>query len=121
MNFEWSSSDVATMTLTIYPTNITLNKAASRYFENVSYVMLGIDKEAKKIGIKPITKEDINNNIYPKDRMHRISLGSSYARICNKNFINDLAQFFNLDFEKNQNYKIQVTYDVIHSIMVGSF
>jgi hypothetical protein len=52
--------------------------------------------------------------------MHRISIGSSYARISNKNFINDLAEFFNLDFNKNPNYKITVTYDVIHSIMIGS-
>ncbi len=121
MNFEWSSNDIATMTITIYPTNITLNKAASRYFESVGYVLLGIDKQSRKIGIKPVNKEEINDNIYPKDRLHKISIGNSYARVSNKNFINDLAEFFNLDFEKNPNYKIQATYDVIHSIMIGEF
>ena len=31
MNFEWSTNDIATMTVTIYETNLTLNKAACRF------------------------------------------------------------------------------------------
>ncbi len=121
MNFEWSCNDIATMSITIYPTNITLNKAASKYFENVGYVLLGIDKDEKKIGIKPVSKEDINNQIYPPEHLHRISIGNSYARISNKNFINELSQYFHLDFVSQPNYKINVSYDVIHAIMIGQF
>ena len=34
MNFEWSTNDIATMTVTIYETNLTLNKAACVHFED---------------------------------------------------------------------------------------
>ncbi|MFR2502211.1 MAG: hypothetical protein ACLS85_07040 [Coprobacillus cateniformis] len=47
MNFEWSTNDIATMTVTVYETNLTLNKAACAHFEDVNYVLLGIDKKNK--------------------------------------------------------------------------
>ena len=119
MNFEWSTNDIATMTLTVYETNLTLNKAACVHFEDVNYVLLGIDKESKQIGIKPISKQDIDDNLYPMSQLHRISLGKSYGRISNKSFVQDLCQVFKLDFDSNQCYKYKVTYDVIHHIMVA--
>lgn len=119
MNFEWSTNDIATMTLTIYETNLTLNKAACVHFEDVDYVLLGIDKNARQIGIKPITKQEIDDNIYPMSQLHRISLGKSYGRISNKSFVYDLSQVFGLDFNENQCYKYRVTYDLIHSILIA--
>ena len=119
MNFEWSTNDIATMSLSIYETNLTLNKAARAHFEDVNYVLLGIDKEARQIGIKPVTKQDIDDEIYPASQLHRISLGKSYGRISNKSFVYDLSQEFGLDFSENQCYKYRVTYDVVHSIMIA--
>lgn len=119
MKFEWSTNDIATMTLTVYETNLTLNKAACVHFEDVNYVMLGIDKESKKIGIKPVSKQEIDDNVYPASQLHRISLGKSYGRISNKSFVYDLSQVFGLDFSENQCYKYKVTYDVVHSIMIA--
>ncbi len=119
MNFEWSTNDIATKTLTIYETNLTLNKAACYHFEDVNFVLLGINKEDKQIGIKPVTKEDINNHVYPETQLHRISLGKSYGRISNKSFVEDLCQEFGLDFKKEQSYKYRVTFDVVHQIMIA--
>jgi len=119
MGFEWSTNDIATKTLTIYETNLTLNKAACYHFEDVNFVLLGIDKENRQIGIKPVTKDEINNQIYPVSQLHRISLGKSYGRISNKSFVEDLCQEFGLDFEKTQSYKYRVTFDVVHQIMIA--
>lgn len=119
MNFEWSTNDIATMTVTIYESNLTLNKAACVYFEDVNYVLLGIDKNARQIAIKPISKQDIDEGIYPKSQLHRISLGKSYGRISNKSFVYDLIQEFGLDFSKQQCYKYKVVYDVVHSMMIA--
>ena len=118
MNFEWSTNDIATMTVTIYETNLTLNKAACVHFEDVNYVLLGIDREARQIGIKPVTKQEIDENIYPKSQLHRISLGKSYGRISNKSFVLDLSEEFGLDFSKQQCYKLQATYDIVHGMMI---
>ena len=119
MNFEWSTNDIATKTLTIYETNLTLNKAACYHFEDVNFVLLGINKKDKQIGIKPVTKEDLNNNVYPETQIHRISLGKSYGRISNKSFVEDLCQEFGFDFKKEQSYKYRVTFDVVHQIMIA--
>ena len=43
MEFEWSTNDIAKKTVTIYSTNLTLNKAACRHFEEVDFVLLGIE------------------------------------------------------------------------------
>ena len=118
MNFEWSTNDIATMTVTIYETNLTLNKAACVHFEDVNDVLLGIDRTARQIGIKPVTKQEIDENIYPKSQLHRISLGKSYGRISNKSFVLDLSVEFDLDFSKQQCYKYKATYDIVHSIMI---
>ena len=105
MSFTWTTNEIASQTLTIYESNITLNKAACAHFEDVNYVLLGLDAKKRQIGIKPVTKEDINNNIYPKSQLHRISLGKSYGRISNKAFIEELAQYYTLDFKNEQCFK----------------
>lgn len=119
MSFEWSTSDVGTMTLTLYETNLTLNKAACEYFDTVDYVLLGIDTEERKIGIKPISNQDIDNEIYPMSQLHKISIGKSYGRISNKAFVQKVAEDFDLDFSKQQTYKYSLSYDVVHQIMIA--
>ncbi|MCD7809745.1 MAG: hypothetical protein LUH02_10400 [Erysipelotrichaceae bacterium] len=119
MSFKWSTNDISTMTLTIYETNLTLNKAASVHFEDVNFVLLGIDEEARQIGIKPISKEEIDEHIYNESQLHRFSHGKSYGRISNKSFVKDLSNAFGLKFDDNQCYKYTVTFDVVHSIMVA--
>lgn len=119
MNFEWSTNDIATKTLTIYETNLTLNKAACHHFEDVNYVLLGVDKENNQIGIKPVTKDDINNEIYPKSQLHRISIGKSYGRVSSKSFVEGLSHTFDLDFQNKQSYKLNVHFDVVHQILVA--
>ena len=119
MNFEWSTNEIAMKTLTFYETNLTLNKAACCHFEDVNYVLLGIDKQSKQIGIKPVSIEEINNHIYPESQLHRISLGKSYGRISSKSFVEDLSREIGLDFSKEQIFKFNVTFDVVHRIMVA--
>ena len=73
MSFKWTTNEIATLTITIYETNLTLNKAACRYFEEVTHVLLGFDDETNQIAIKPVTREEMNNDIYPASQFHRIS------------------------------------------------
>ena len=101
MSFKWTTNDIATMTISIYETNITLNKAACRHFEEVTHVLLGFD-----------------NEIYPASQLHRIFLGKSYGRITNKNFVEDISQRFQFDFSDKQCYKYQAKFDVIHQMMI---
>jgi hypothetical protein len=118
MNFEWSTNDIITKTITIYHSNLTLNKAACQHFENVQYVLLGLDKKDNILGIKPVTKEQLETNVYPVEQLHRISIGKSYGRISNKNFIATIIQAYHLDVKENQGIKYSANFDVIHQILV---
>lgn len=117
MNFEWSTNDIAKKTVTIYSTNLTLNKAACRHFEDVNYVLLGLDRKNNLLGIKPVQKQEIDTQIYPEDQLHRISIGKSYGRVSNKNFIENLAREYHLDLSDKQGLKYPANFDVVHQIL----
>lgn len=117
MGFVWSTNEVSKKTVTIYNTNITLNTAACKHFENVQYVLLGIDKTNHLLGIKPIDKKTLDEEIYPSDQLHRISIGKSYGRISNKNFIDQLAQDYHLDLSDKQGIKYSAKFDIVHQIL----
>jgi len=120
MGFEWSTNEVSKKTVTIYNTNLTLNTAACKHFENVQYVLLGIDRENHLLGIKPIDKTTLDEGIYPTDQLHRISIGKSYGRISNKNFIENLAEEYNLNLSDKQGIKYTANFDVVHQILTVS-
>lgn len=117
MGFEWSTNEVSKKTVTIYNTNLTLNTAACKHFENVQYVLLGIDRENDLLGIKPIDKITLDEGIYPTDQLHRISIGKSYGRISNKNFIENLAEEYNLNLSDKHGIKYTAKFDVVHQIL----
>lgn len=117
MGFEWSTNEISKKMVTIYSTNITLNTAACKHFENVQYVLLGLDRENDLLGIKPIDKATLQQQIYPADQLHRISIGKSYGRISNKNFIENLAMEYNLDLSDKKGIKYPADFDVVHQIL----
>ena len=81
MSFEWFSKNANKGIATIYDTNITLNKAASGFFEKAYSVMLGYNSTNKVVAIKPLTKETDNLGHIPDDKKYKISIKPSYARI----------------------------------------
>jgi hypothetical protein len=106
-NFEWVSRKKVDEIATIYETNITLNKSATSYFEKAYVVLLGIDKEKKLIAIKPIRRDETELEFISKDQRHNITVKSSYSRISNKRFIEDVSELIHLDFEENNYYKFE--------------
>ena len=55
--------------------------------------------------------------IYPNDQLHRISIGKSYGRVSNKNFIENLAREYHLDLSDKQGLKYPANFDVVHQIL----
>ncbi|MFW5888868.1 MAG: hypothetical protein ACOCUD_00655 [Bacillota bacterium] len=104
-NFEWISRKKVDEVATIYETNITLNKSATSYLEKAYVVLLGLDKERHLIAIKPLRKGQTELEYVPKEQRHNITVRSSYSRISNKRFIQEISDLINLDFTKNNFYK----------------
>ncbi len=117
MDFNWCTSESNKKVVTIASGSITLNSSASKHFENVAYVLLGVNQKGQ-LGIKPVTKEEAANNYYPKEQLHHISVGKSYMRISNKVFLQELDRSFNLDLETRGTVKLPAYFDVVHQILL---
>ena len=93
--FEWSKGNAFLKVVTIYNNNFTLNNCAMQQFKDCKWCMIGIDRTNKQIAIKPISKQQIDLNIYPLENLHKIFIGKGYSRISNKTMINEISKLIN--------------------------
>ncbi len=117
-NFIWASKRPLDDLATLYESNITLNKAASSYFEHAYVVLLGLDKEKKLIAIKPVTKDELSLGFIPEEQRHNITLKSSYSRICNKMFMSEVSELLQVSFANNQSYKFKCRWDKTQKCLI---
>lgn len=89
--YMWVKGNVYAPIVTLYANNITLNNAAAAYFQDVRWAMIGIDHEEKKIAIKPVKKKDIERRLVPLEQLHKVSVGKGYARITNKQVMDEIS------------------------------
>ncbi|MCI5774233.1 MAG: hypothetical protein MR210_06720 [Erysipelotrichaceae bacterium] len=90
--FEWAKGNAFSLVVTIYNNNFTLNNCAAQHFQNSKWCMIGIDKLNRKVAIKPVTKQQIDLNLFPLENLHKVFMGKGYARISNKAIINEIAE-----------------------------
>lgn len=82
--FKWIEGNVNTLIATLNQNNITLNQNAASIFEDTRYVSVGLDTENKLVAIHPVTKYELDHNIFTPSQLHTISIGNGYAKISNK-------------------------------------
>ncbi|MDY0295641.1 MAG: hypothetical protein RBQ71_07545 [Acholeplasmataceae bacterium] len=106
MNIVWFNEKPKDCIVTVAAGNITLNKPATNFFENAYSVMLGIDKDQKLVVIRPLNKAEAIKHDIPESNKYRITVRSSYSRIANKAFIEEVGTLMNVDFnETTKKYK----------------
>ncbi len=110
MSFVWASKKPNEGVATLYESNITLNKSASRHFDNAYNVLLGLDYDQKRIAVKPITKQEFERGAIPAEKRHKITVRPSYARVCNKKFMKEVAQVAQLNLVDNNAYKFKTVW-----------
>lgn len=113
--FEWVKGNAYSLVVTLYPNNITLNSSAAEHFKDVRWAMIGIDKKHHRLGIKPVTKREVDLNLIPKEQLHKVSIGNGYARISNKVVINEISAM--IDREIN-GLKLSATYDETEEVLI---
>lgn len=82
---------------TIYDTNITLNKHASKLIENAYRVMLGLDYDKKILYIRALNKDTALRGNIALSSQYNISIKSSYARISNADFVREIKGILGVD------------------------
>lgn len=101
MNITWFNEKPKDLIVTLAKGNVTLNKPTTTFFENAYSVMLGYNKDQKTIFIKPLDKEHALRQDIPDSNKYRITVKSSYSRVTNKAFMDEISEIANLDLTKD--------------------
>ena len=118
MAITWYNERSKDCIATLYDTNITLNRPTSIYVERAFKVMLGVNKNKEVFYIKPITKEEVSRRAYDKTELYNITLRSSYSRITNKGFINEIKEVLGIKEIGRKPKKFLIEYDEDEKILV---
>lgn len=97
MEITWFNEKPKDCIVTLAKGSLTLNKPATSFFENAYSVMLGYNKDKQTIFIKPLNKELSVRHDIPESNKYRISVKSSYSRVANKAFMDEVSFMANID------------------------
>ena len=118
MSFVWASKKPKEGVATLYESNITLNKSASSHFDHAYNVLLGLDVNSKRVAVKPISKDESQVGAIPSEKRHKITVKPSYARVCNKKFMREIAQLVKLDLSDNKSFKFKTKWSNEDSALI---
>ena len=118
MSFVWASKKPKEGVATLYESNITLNKSASSHFDHAYSVLLGLDVNDKKVAVKPVSKDESQVGGIPAEKRHKITVKPSYARVCNKKFMREIAELVNIDLTDNNSFKFKTNWSQDDSALI---
>ena len=113
--FTWVKGNAYTPVATLYANNITLNQAAAALVQDVRWVMLGLDNENKRVAIRPVSKQEIDRKQVMLQQLHKVSLGKGYARISNKQVMEEIADMLKQPLNGD---KFEAVYDEASNLLV---
>lgn len=97
--FQWIKGNAYTMIATLNDTAITLNNSAAAYFADIRWCLVGLDEENRLMAIKPVTKNEYDLHLYPMEDLHKISVGTGYARVSNKSLMSSISALIGLPLD----------------------
>ncbi len=114
--FTWVTIGTSALAVTISTNAITLNAAAAAHFQDVRYVMVGIDREHLQIAVRPLTKRELELKLYPQESMYKLTVGKGYARITNKSLVAQIAKELSCSIE---NGKLPARFDEKEHLLIA--
>lgn len=118
MAIEWIMPKDTLGTVTFYDSNITLNKVAASYFVDAYKVIVGIDREKRRVVIKNLSKEEAIRGDINKNHLLDVAIKKSYGRISSKKVVNDISSVTNFSFMKDTNYKYRAKWNANEKLLV---
>ena len=113
--YTWMQGNSFSQIATIYSGNITLNTPCIEFFEGVKWCVIGIDKDSKKVAIKPVTESETKENKFQLNTLNKVSIGKSYIRISNKNVVKEISKLVK---KKSENEKYNIDYNEKEKLLV---
>ena len=117
MSIQWFSKGDKAEFATIYPTNITINKAGASNMQDAYAALLGLDEEKKTVVIKPVSKDKYDGGFYDKDSLFILSGSKSYVRVSSTDFVNRISGLIKYDYSKGTK-KYYCFYDKENEMLV---
>lgn len=111
MSITWFNEKLKELIVTISNNSLTLNKPACDLISTAYNVMLGINYDEEKVYIKPLNKDECLRGTIPESSRYAITIRDSYARISNKDFINQINKIIKADDLKDNPKKFYVSWD----------
>ncbi len=118
MAIEWIMPKDTLGTVTFYDSNITLNKVAASYFVDAYKVIVGIDREKRRVVIKNLSKEEATRGDVNKNHLLDVAIKKSYGRISSKKVVSDIALVTKFTFTKDTNYKYRAKWNATERLLV---
>ena len=118
MAIEWIMPKDTLGTVTFYDSNITLNKVAASYFIDAYKVIVGIDRDKKRVVIKNLSKEEAIRGDINKNHLLDVAIKKSYGRISSKKVVSDISTVTNFSFTKDTNYKYRAKWNATEKLLV---
>ena len=113
--FTWVKGNAYTPVATLYANNITLNQAAAALVQDARWVMLCLDHDNKRVAIRPVSKQEIDRKQVMLQQLHKVSLGKGYARISNKQVMEEIAGMLKQSLNGD---KFEAVYDEASNLLV---
>ncbi len=108
---EWINGNVMSLVVTFNTNNLTLNQNAVAHFSERRYVTVGIDHQKHALVIHPVTKEELEMNVFLPEQMHKISIGNGYGKISNKQMCDQIARYLDKELVGQKYYASYQTRD----------
>lgn len=112
--FKWITGNAEVLVVTLNEGNLTLNQNATTYFENSQYVLVGLNEDLE-LGIKAVVQRDVDLQVYPKENLHKVSVGKGYAKINNKSLCDFIAGELGVLLN---GIKVIAKYDALEEVLV---
>ena len=116
MEIKWFNEKKQKGTATFYESNLTLNAVAKIPFEKCEHVRVGVDSSGSLL-LKPISFDDYNKGLIPKEECYPIVTHSSYARISSTSLLSQIANAFNRQFSKEPT-RFETIYEEKEGILI---
>lgn len=103
MSIIWFKEKFSDLYVTVNKNNLILNKQCENFFSDYAYCHLGYSQEGKKVFVKPIPYDLVDNNLTDGE-IYKLNYNRSYVRISCTSFIKTISQEYFIDFTNNKKF-----------------
>ena len=105
----------------IYENHITFNKSLLKYFKEAYRVRVGVDKEAHKVYVFTLNKDQALSGEISASSLLPISVSNTYVRICSRAIVEYVTEAMEKKIPKDSYLRCKALYDERKKAIIINF